>query len=102
MDQISISKALSVDDYQQVLTSIDYLGECQTREELNHLLKTMIMPLLSCCGMFYMYMEAGRSQQLLGDITHSSVCEHKWKCFLNIALQAPLLPKERARNNFLK
>ena len=92
MNEAMALDALPSEDHQAALTIINRLGDCQTRKELNQVLKTALIPLLDCCGAFYARLEGERNTpQLLDDINQSSLCQHSWKNFLEVATQTQLL-----------
>lgn len=80
--------ALASQDHQSVLAIIYWLENCQTREELNLVLKTALIPLLGCNGAFYVLARAKRNlPQLLGSICTQQLCRLKWEYFLMTAMR---------------
>ncbi len=91
MDNSIVFDALTNKDYHSALSIIDRLDDCRTREELNQVLKTALIPLLDCSGAFYAQLEGElNTPQLLDDINQSSLCQHSWKNFLEANAQTQM------------
>lgn len=92
MDEAMVSDALPCEDHQAALEIINQLGDCRTLEELNQVLKTALIPLMDCNGVFYTRLDGEReTPQLLDDINQSPLCQHHWKNFLEVAIQSQLM-----------
>lgn len=75
-------------DHQIASATIGWLNNCQTRDEFNQALKTALLPLLACNGIFYGRLIGEQNTlQLLGSINQSTCCQHGWKRFLDAVLQ---------------
>ena len=75
-------------NHQIASATIGWLNNCQTRDEFNQALKTALLPLLACNGVFYgRFIEEKNTLQLLDSINQSTYCQDGWKRFLNIVLQ---------------
>ena len=92
MRESTVLDVLSGTDHQAALAIIDRLGDCQTRENLNQILKSALIPLMDCNGAFYVRLEGKQNKpQVVDDINLSSLCQHSWKNFLDVAKQTQLL-----------
>ncbi len=91
MDQEMVLDVLTSEDHQAALAIINWLGNCQTREDFNQVLKIALIPLMGCSGVFYVQ-RAGEQNtlQLLDSINLSSCCQHNWKRFLKTAIQTQI------------
>ena len=75
-------------NHQIALATISWLNNCQTRDEFNEALKTALLPLLACNGVFYGRLIGKQNTlQLLGSINQSTCCQDGWKRFLDTVLQ---------------
>lgn len=75
-------------DHQIALAAISWLNNCQTRDEFNQALKTALLPLLACNGVFYGRLIGEQNTlQLLGSISQSTCCQYGWERFLDAVLQ---------------
>ena len=84
--------ALSDVDYQAALGIINQLAECRTREELSHIFKTSLLPLMGCSGAFYARLEGeDNTPKLLDSIDPSIPCRCWWEDFYKVATQSHLL-----------
>ena len=91
---------LSNKDHQTALEIINRLGECQTREQLNQILKISLVPLMACSGAFYARLEGEHnSPRVLDAIYPSSLCRCRWTNFLEAATQSCLVDSSLAREN---
>lgn len=88
MDKEIFLDGLTSRDHQIALAAISWLNNCQTRNEFNQALKTALLPLLACNGVFYGRLIGEQSTlRLLGSINQSTCCQHGWKRFLDAVLQ---------------
>lgn len=79
---------LTSTDYQKISAIINWLNNCQTRNEFNQAIQTAILPLITCNGAFYGRLPTGlHSLQLLGSINQSNCCPSGWNQFLISTLQ---------------
>ncbi|PTN11087.1 response regulator transcription factor [Nitrosomonas aestuarii] len=79
-------------DYQALSLINNTLVNCNTRAELNQLLKITVIPFLNCSGAFYVRMkEAYNSLELLDSINLSLLCQFNWQNFLKIVMQTKIL-----------
>ncbi|ALQ51719.1 response regulator transcription factor [Nitrosomonas ureae] len=88
MDKEICWDALACRDHQIALATINWLNNCQTRDEFNQALKVALLPLLACNGVFYGRLAGERNTlQLLDSINQSTCCQEGWKRFLHVVLQ---------------
>ena len=79
-------------DHQAALGIINQLAECRTRENLSHILKTSLLPLMGCSGVFYARLEGeDNTPTLLDSINPSIPCRCWWDDFYKVATQSHLL-----------
>lgn len=75
-------------DHQIASATIGWLNSCQIRHEFNEALKTVLLPLLACNGVFYVRLIGEKDAlHLLGSINQSGCCQHSWEIFLDTVLQ---------------
>lgn len=75
-------------DHQIASATIGWLNSCQIRHEFNEVLKTALLPLLACNGVFYVRLIGEKDAlHLLGSINQSGCCQHSWEIFLDTVLQ---------------
>ncbi len=92
MDRAIKLAAFNREDNQAVQEIIDLLSACQTRNEFNQVLKTVLIPLIDCSGAFYVRLEGEQNTpRLLGGINQSSFCQPTWENFLEFVLQNQIL-----------
>jgi len=97
MEETKVLDALPDDDHQAALAIIDRLGDCQNRKQLNRVMKTALLPQMNCSAAFYALLQGPQyGPQLLGAINSTTICEHEWRNFLEIALQQQFAPGSRA------
>ncbi len=88
MNQELVLGELIHEDHQATLAIINWLSNCQTRNEFNQVLETALIPLLNCSGIFYMRQDGEKqTPQLLGSINQSNCCPYGWERFLQQAVQ---------------
>lgn len=88
MDKEIVLNALASRDHQQALATINWLNNCQTKDDFNQAVKVALLPLMECGGAFYGRL-AGEinTLQLLGSVNQSTCCQHDWEQLLNATLQ---------------
>jgi DNA-binding CsgD family transcriptional regulator len=92
METTVMQDKLPEKDYQAALGIINQLGECQTREELNQILKKAILPLMGCSDAFYVRLEGKcGTPQMLDSINSSTLCQCRWENFYSVATQNHML-----------
>lgn len=88
MDKEIVWDVLANRDHQIASATINWLNNCQSKDELNQALKAALLPLLACNGVFYGRLVGKQNTlQLLGNINQSACCPDGWKRFLEAALQ---------------
>lgn len=88
MDKGMALDGLTDKDHQKSLAIINWLNNCQTRDDFNQVLKVALLPLIGCNGVFYARHVDGQSKpQLLDSINQSTCCPYSWKQFLNFTVQ---------------
>ena len=88
MDKEIVLDVLSCRDHQIALATINWLNNCQNRDEFNQVLKAALLPLLACNGVFYGRLIGEQNTlQLLDSINQSTCCQDDWKRFLDAVLQ---------------
>lgn len=99
MDKEIFLDGLANRDHQIALATINWLNNCQTRDDFNQVLKAALLPLLACNGLFYGRFAGEHNMlQLLGSINQSTCCQHGWKLFLNAILQKLALENSMTGN----
>ncbi|GEM_PF-1739161 len=84
----SILDTLSSEDHQAALKIIYQLGECQTQNQLNHILKTTLIPLVRSNGVFYARLEGEQNNPCLLDAIYPpTLCQCRWDQFIKAAAQ---------------
>jgi DNA-binding CsgD family transcriptional regulator len=79
-------------DYQAALGIINQLAECRTRENLSHILKTSLLPLMGCSGAFYTRLDGkDNTPKLMDSINSSTPCRCWWDDLYKVATQSHLL-----------
>ena len=90
MNEALVIDELSFEDHQAALAIINWLNNCQTRDELDQVLKIALIPLLDCSGVFYMQcIGEQNTPQLLGNINQSNCCQPVWQAFVKTTIQQP-------------
>lgn len=88
MNKESGGEILTSKDYQKISATINWLNNCQTRNEFDQAVQTALLPLITCNGAFYGRLPIGHhSLQLLGSINQSNCCPSGWNQFLISILQ---------------
>ncbi len=83
---------LSSTDHQAALNMISQLGGCQTREQINRILKISLIPLIGCSGAFYARLKGkSNTPKLLDTINSSSFCQCQWQNCFKVATQNHLV-----------
>jgi len=91
MDQEMVLDVLTSEDHQAALAIINWLGNCQTREDFNQVLEIALMPLMGCSGVFYVRQASEQAPlQLVDSINQSTCCQHGWQQFLKTAIQTQI------------
>ncbi len=91
MDQEIVLDVLTSEDHQAALAVINWLGNCQTRTDFNQLLRTALIPLMDCNGVFYVRRVGEHDTvQLMGSINQSTCCQHSWERFLKTAIRTQI------------
>jgi DNA-binding CsgD family transcriptional regulator len=91
MDQEIVLDVLTNEDHQAALAVINWLSNCQTRADFNQLLKTALIPLMNCSGVFYVRRAGEQSTvQLMGSINQSTCCQHSWERFLKTTMRTQI------------
>jgi len=99
MDKEIAPDVLAGRDHQIALATINWLNNCQTRDDFNQVLKAALLPLLACNGVFYGRLAGEHNTlQLLGSINQSTCCQYGWKLFLNAILQKSALENSMTGN----
>ncbi len=95
MDKTRIAlDVLTGKDHQVAMAIIYWLESCHTRKEFNQVIEAALIPLLNCCGVFYVgFKNKGSTPQLLGSINQPLLCHHKWQGFLITAMGANIVAK---------
>ncbi len=92
METAFMKNALPGKDHQAALGIINQLGDCQTREQINQILKTSLIPLMGSSGAFYARLEGEHNTpRLLDTINPSSLCQCQWRYCLKVATQGHLV-----------
>ena len=87
-------------DHHKTLAIVNWLNNCQNRNDLNQVLKEAVLPLLACNGAFYVQpADEQNNPQLIGSINQSTCCQHSWMEFLNTAIQKPAATQSSTRNS---
>ena len=64
-------------DHQIALAAINWLNNCQTKNDFNQALKVALLSLMACNGAFYGRLAGERNTlQLLGSVNQSTCCQH--------------------------
>lgn len=88
MDKEIALDVLANRDHQVASATINWLNNCQSKDEFNQVLKAALLPLLACNGVFYGRLIGEQNAlQLLGSINQSTCCADGWKRFLDAVLQ---------------
>ncbi|MCB1949632.1 MAG: helix-turn-helix transcriptional regulator [Nitrosomonas sp.] len=99
MDKDIAIDGLADADRQKTLAIVNWLNNCQHRNDLNQVLKEAVLPLLACNGVFYVRLADDHSNpQLINSINQSTCCQHSWMRFLNTAIQKPAATQSSTGN----
>jgi DNA-binding CsgD family transcriptional regulator len=92
MEGSFVLNTLSDKDHHSAMAIIEQLGSCQKLDDLNHLLKSAIIPLIGCSGTFYRKLHGEQyTPHLLDTYNSLPLCHCRWKNFLDIATHSHLI-----------